>query len=213
MHRSSKNSVDSHQEEVRVRDGKVVIISGPSGAGKTTIVKGLVERCDLPLEVSVSATTRAPRAGEVDGVDYHFLSPEEFERRRNAGDFLECFEVFGRGYWYGTLRETVTTSLQRGNWVILEIDVQGMAAAISDFPDALSFFIRPESLEELERRLRGRGTETEETIQRRLEVARHEWLHKDRYHFDVVNDSIDATIDLMCEQLKSGLAPNPGVHP
>lgn len=189
-------------------DGKMVIVSGPSGAGKTTIVKRLIERCELPLVVSVSATTRPARSGEVDGVDYHFLAPDEFLEKRDRGEFLECFEVYGRGYWYGTLRETVATSLQHGNWVILEIDVQGMASVIQEFPDAISFFIRPESLEELERRLRGRGTESEDTIQRRLEVARHEWKYKDDYQFDVVNDSIDETIERMCDQLKDVLAAN-----
>ena len=86
----------------------MVIISGPSGAGKTTIVKRLLETCPLPLILSVSATTRAPRPGEQDGIDYWFLTDDDFQRRRQQGEFLECFEVFGRGHWYGTLRETVS---------------------------------------------------------------------------------------------------------
>ena len=90
-----------------MNQGRVVIISGPSGAGKTSVVKGLLEESNLPLRLSVSATTRPARPGEVDGVDYQFMSNDEFQRRREAGDFLECFEVFGRGYWYGTLKSTV----------------------------------------------------------------------------------------------------------
>ena len=186
--------------------GKMVIISGPSGAGKTTLVKQLIAQCPLPLVLSVSATTRPPRPGEQHGVDYVFLADAEFQRRREAGQFLECFEVYGRGYWYGTLRETVSSSLLEGKWVVLEIDVQGMQSVIASFPDAISVFVRPQSLVELEQRLRGRGTETEETIQRRLEVARHEWQFKDRYRYDVVNDDIDATVQQVCKLLESEAA-------
>ena len=117
---------------------------------------------------SVSATTRPPRNGEIDGVDYHFVSDDEFQCRRKRGDFLECFEVFGHGYWYGTLWSEVTTGLAAGKWVVLEIDVQGAQAVIERFADAMTIFLRPSSREELEHRLRGRGTETEEAIQRRL---------------------------------------------
>ncbi|MCA9148866.1 MAG: guanylate kinase [Planctomycetales bacterium] len=183
--------------------GKMVIISGPSGAGKTTLVKQLIDQCPLPLVLSVSATTRPPRPGEENGVDYVFLSDDDFQQRRAANEFLECFEVYGRGYWYGTLRETVSSSLQAGKWVVLEIDVQGMQSVIASFPDAISVFVRPQSLVELERRLRGRGTETEETIQRRLEVARHEWQFKDHYRYDVINDTIEATVQRVCELLQA----------
>ena len=185
-----------------MKRGKLVIISGPSGAGKTTLVRQLLEKCPLPLELSVSATTRAARPGEQHGVDYHFLSAHEFQRRRRQGEFLECFEVFGRGYWYGTLRKEVATGLAAGKWVVLEIDVQGMQSVVAEYPDAISLFVRPASLGELERRLRGRGTETEETIQRRLEVARHEWKFKDQYTHDIVNDSLEAAAAEMCELLK-----------
>jgi guanylate kinase len=190
-----------------VKTGKIVIVSGPSGAGKTTIVKRLLEQCPLPLVLSVSATTRAPRPEEQNGVDYWFLTPDEFQQRRLRGEFLECFEVYGRGHWYGTLRETVTSSLQQGKWVVLEIDVQGRQAVVVEYPEALSFFVRPASLEELERRLRRRGTESEETIQRRLHVARQEWLFKDQYRFDLVNDRIDDTVQTMCRMLRAEAAP------
>jgi len=105
--------------------GRLVVISGPSGAGKTTLVERVFQKCPLPLVRSVSATTRPPRRGETNGVDYHFLSPEEFQARKNRGEFLECFEVFGRGYWYGTLSSEVATGLAAGKWVVLNIDVNG----------------------------------------------------------------------------------------
>lgn len=171
--------------------GKLVVFSGPSGAGKTTVVDKLFERAGMPLVQSVSATTREPRPGEVDGVDYHFLTQEEFDQRRLGEEFLECFEVFGTGHWYGTLLEEVTPGLDAGKWVVLEIDVKGAFAVLEHFPDAITIFIGPGSLEELERRLRGRGTESEESIQRRLEQARDELVMADRYRHVVVNDDVD----------------------
>ena len=167
--------------------GKLVILSGPSGAGKSTVVKQLLATCPLPLELSVSATTRPPRAGERDGVDYHFLSREEFALRRERGEFLECKEVFGRGDWYGTLAAPVTAGLRAGKWVLLEIDVEGGLAVLQQNSDAITVFVHSGSLAELERRLRSRGTETEASLQRRLEVARRELSFKDRYRHEVVN--------------------------
>jgi guanylate kinase len=181
---------------------RVVIVSGPSGAGKTTIVKRLLECCPVPLRLSVSATTRPIRAGERDGVDYHFLTNEEFARRKARGEFLECFEVFGRGFWYGTLREEVESSLARKEWALLEIDVNGMQQIVREFPDAITFFVRPSSLEELERRLRLRGTDSQETIKRRLRFAMQEWQQKDLYTHDVVNDQLDEAVKLICDYLQ-----------
>ena len=155
----------------------------------------------IPLQLSVSATTREPRPGEQDGVDYHFLDDNEFAAKKAAGEFLETFEVFGRGYWYGTLRKEVESVLSQGKWVLLEIDVNGMQQVSEKYPEAVSIFVRPDSLKELERRLRDRKTENEETIQRRLEVAKHEWNFKDSYSFDVVNDRLDDTVERICNLL------------
>jgi guanylate kinase len=181
--------------------GKLIVISGPSGAGKTTLLKRLYASCPRPLAPSVSATTRPPRPGERDGVDYHFLSREEFARRREAGEFLECFEVYQRGDWYGTLKSEVTPSLAAGKWVVLEIDVQGTLAVLEHYPDALTIFVRPRSIEELERRLRDRGTENEAALQRRLDVARRELASVDRYRHQIVNDDIDQAVQELCDIL------------
>jgi guanylate kinase len=185
----------------KASSGRVVILSGPSGAGKSTLRRRLIECATVPLIRSVSATTRSPRLGEVDGVDYHFLSPDEFARRRRRGDFLECFEVFGRGYWYGTLASEVTSSLEAGKWVLLEIDVQGAQAVLERFPDAVTIFIRAGSMEELEARLRGRETETEDAVQARLKQAQAELAVADRYRYQVVNDDVERAVREICDIL------------
>jgi guanylate kinase len=184
------------------RPGKLIVISGPSGVGKTTLLKRLYYKCPQ-LRASISATTRSPRPGERDGVDYHFISQQEFERRRLAGEFLECFEVFGRGQWYGTLKSEVSPSLAAGQSIVLEIDVQGTLAVVEQHPEALTIFVHPGSVTELENRLRGRGTETPESIARRLEVARAELQYADRYRYRVVNDDVDRAVEEICQILRS----------
>jgi guanylate kinase len=186
-----------------IPSGRLVVISGPSGAGKSTVVRELLRpgACPLPLVLSVSATTRTPRQGEVDGVNYFFLSHEEFARRRGAGEFLECKEVFGRGDWYGTLQSQVASGLAAGKWVILEIDVEGALAVKEKHPDVLTIFLHSGSIEELERRLRHRNTETEESIRRRLEVARRELAFKDRYRYEVINRDVPTAVREICEIL------------
>ncbi len=181
--------------------GKLVVISGPSGAGKSTVVRQLLDECPLPLELSVSATTRAPRAGERHGVDYFFLSKEEFARQREAGDFLEWKEVFGRGDFYGTLRSEATSGLSAEKWVVLEIDVEGALSVLQQHSDAITIFLHSGSMAELERRLRQRNTETEQSIERRLEVARREMTLMDRYRYEVINDRVDRAVQEICDIL------------
>ena len=181
--------------------GQLVIISGPSGAGKSTVVRVLMDLCRLPLVLSVSATTRPPRENETDGKDYHFLTKQDFKRRQQEGCFLECKEVFGRGYWYGTLRQAVTTGLQAGDWVILEIDVEGAASVMEEVPDVTTIFLHAGSMEELGQRLRSRGTDSEEAILRRLDVAQSEMARCNKYDHVVENaDPIKAARDI-CEIL------------
>lgn len=183
--------------------GKLIIISGPSGAGKSSVLKGLLATSLLPLELSVSATTRSPRPGETHGRDYWFLSKDEFESYRQQDKFLECKEVFGRGTWYGTLKDTVSAGLNSGKWVILEIDVQGALSVLEHCDDAITIFLHPGSLEELEKRLRARGTETEESIQRRLEVASEEMEFRHHYTHEIINDRLDDTIGQLDQLLRN----------
>jgi guanylate kinase len=187
--------------------GRLVILSGPSGAGKSTVVRRLLTDCDLPIRLSVSATTRPPRPGELEGREYHFVSPQQFEQLREQGAFLEFKEVFGRGHWYGTLRDEVASGLQRGEWVILEIDVQGALTVLAENPDCLTIFLHPGGMEELERRLRERGTESTEAIERRLEVARQEWDLRHHYRHHVVNDSVTNAVRQICQILQTYRGP------
>jgi guanylate kinase len=178
--------------------GRVVVVSGPSGVGKTTVMHRVFTECPLPLAASVSATTRPPRPGETNGVDYHFLPPDEFQSLLKRGGFVESYEVFGEGYWYGTLWSEVDAGIAAGKWVVLQIDVQGALTVMEKFPDVVSIFLRPRSLEDLEHRLHGRGTETEEALQRRLRRAERELALSGRYRYQVVNDDLDRAVREIC---------------
>jgi guanylate kinase len=176
--------------------GTLIIISGPSGAGKGTLVDRVVARVPR-VWVSVSATTRQPRPGEVYGEDYLFLSPEDFQRRIDEGDFLEWAEVHGNRY--GTLRSSVEARLAEGYDVILEIDPQGALQVKEIMPDAVLVFIVAPSFEELERRIRRRGAETEEQVKTRLATAVRELALVDTYDHVVENDDVArATDELAC---------------
>ena len=167
---------------------RLFVISGPSGAGKGTLLAELrKQRPDLGL--TVSATTRSPRPGEVDGTSYYFLSDEEFRRRIATGEFVEWAEV--HGHLYGTLVSEVKRLLAKGHSLVLEIDVQGALNVRKVYPDAVLVFIEPPSLQVLEERLRGRGTEDEASIELRLKNARHEMELADQYDVRIVNDTVD----------------------
>jgi len=178
----------------------VFVITGPSGVGKGTLIRELRKR--LPqLALSVSATTRPPRAGERNGVDYHFLSEEEFERRVRAGEFVEHVRYAGAAY--GTLRGELERSLRRGRPVVLEIEVQGARQIRETLPDATLIFIAPPSLAELEVRLRKRGTDSEETIARRLAVAREELAAQGEFEHVIENREVEEAVAQLEEVVRS----------
>ncbi|MBQ7459994.1 MAG: guanylate kinase [Oscillospiraceae bacterium] len=171
-----------------MKKGKLYIISGPSGCGKSTVLRE-VFRHRRNIFFSVSATTRGPREGEVDGKDYYFVTREEFERMIGADELLEHAQYVSN--YYGTPRKPVEAMLSEGNDVVLDIEVQGAGQVKTKMPEAVSLFILPPSLEELERRLRGRGTETEEKIRSRLNQAEREIAKSGSYDYRVVNDDVE----------------------
>ena len=170
------------------RRARIFVVSGPSGVGKGTLVALLRERSSC-LGLTVSATTREPRPGEKDGVSYYFMDDAEFDRRVAAGEFLEWAWV--HGHRYGTLRSEVERVLAAGSSVVLEIDVQGGLSVRASMPDAVLVFVEPPSVEELERRLRGRGTEDESQIETRLRNARSEMDRAPEYDVRIVNDDLE----------------------
>lgn len=165
--------------------GVLFVFSGPSGVGKGTLKAKLFEEFADRIAYSVSATTRGPREGEVDGKDYFFISRQEFERRVKNNEFLEHAEFAGNSY--GTPRAYVEKLLDNGMNVVLEIDVQGALQVMKSMPECVSVFILPPSFEELEHRLRGRGTETEEKVRERLETAKRELPYAPQYDYQIVN--------------------------
>ncbi|MGJ1198273.1 guanylate kinase [Sphingobacterium spiritivorum] len=176
--------------------GKLIIFSAPSGAGKTTIVRHLLNKYPDKIEFSISASTREPRGEEVDGKDYYFISKEEFLHKIAKQEFIEFEEVYS-GTFYGTLRSEVERIWEKGKHVIFDIDVVGGLRLRSKFPDqALSIFVQPPSLEVLKDRLRGRGTDSEDKLKERFAKAEHELSFADR--FDVILKNYD--LDTACAE-------------
>jgi guanylate kinase len=179
--------------------GRLIVLSGASASGKSTLVHNLIARPGLRLQVSISATTRERRTGEVCDVSYFFMTREEFESNRDRDQFLEWAEV--HGHLYGTPIQAVRAALARGTCVILVIDVQGAMKVREKVPNALLIFVHAPSPETLEARLRARGTDDEPTIQRRLANARREIALANRYDYQIVNDDLDRAVEELAEIL------------
>lgn len=172
--------------------GVLIVISGPSGAGKGTICKALLEK-HKEIQLSVSATTRSPREGEVDGINYHFLTKENFLQRVSENDFLEYAEVYGN--YYGTPKSNVEEILDSGKDVILEIDIQGALKVKEQSEDGVFIFILPPSMEELKQRIIKRGSETPESLMTRFKSAYQEINYVSKYNYAVVNDTVDSAVN------------------
>jgi guanylate kinase len=171
--------------------GKLIVLTGPSGVGKGTLMRSLLAR-HPELYYSVSATTRSPRPGEIDGKDYYFISRSKFEQLVAAGEFLEWAEFAGN--YYGTPREPVINQICSGKLVVLEIELEGARQIRRSFPEALSIFILPPSFSELEKRIRTRGQDSEEAIARRLRRAQDEINAADEFDIQIVNDDFETTL-------------------
>ena len=189
--------------------GCLFVITAPSGAGKTSLIDA-VRGDDSSLKVSVSYTTRAPRKGEKNGVDYHFVDDRSFLAMKERGEFLETAEV--HGYRYGTSKKVITEALARGDDLILEIDWQGARQVRSIYPQAIGIFILPPSVEELERRMRARGQDAEEVIRRRVEAAREELSHAGEFRYAIINKHFETAKLELAEIIRKERAKPDGAH-
>ena len=189
--------------------GTLFIVTAPSGAGKTTLVSGLLERDPL-VRLSVSYTTRAPRTGEVNGQHYHFIDVPAFRALRDQGEFLEWAEVHNN--YYGTSKRWLEEQTRAGRDILLEIDWQGAQQVRKSFPEAVGVFIMPPSMEELEARLRGRGTDSDEVISRRLLGARGEMRHVAEFDYVIINNEIDVALDDLVAVVRAARLRYPNQH-
>ena len=176
-----------------LNSSKLIIFAAPSGAGKSSLIKKIIEISEEKLELSVSATTRLPRKGEIHGKDYFFISDNEFNELKDKDAFIECANVHGNQY--GTLKSFVHEKLEEGISVILDIDVQGFAQIRETIEEMISIFIIPPSLDELEKRLTSRGLDTNDAIEKRLLNAVEELKHAESFDYIVLNDNLDNAID------------------
>jgi len=181
--------------------GSIFLIAAPSGAGKSSLVKALLAR-DTQLHLSISHTTRPPRPGEQNGREYHFVSREQFDAMRQSGEFLESAEVYGNGY--GTSAQWIRGELAQGNDVVLEIDWQGAHQVRKLFPACIDIFILPPSLEILEQRLIGRGTDSQEIIDRRLAAAHEDLSHAREFEYVIINDQFSDAVEDLVAVVRSG---------
>jgi guanylate kinase len=189
--------------------GKLFVITAPSGAGKTSLIEAVM-REDPSLKISVSYTTRAPRPGEKDGVDYHFVKEPTFLAMRDRGEFLESAEVHGNHY--GTARQVILDAVKRGEHLILEIDWQGAQQVRKLYPGCVGIFILPPSIEELERRMRARGQDTDEVIRRRVANAREELSHAGEFQYAIINKDFDTAKHELADILLKERAKPDGTH-
>ncbi|NPV00596.1 MAG: guanylate kinase [Brevinematales bacterium] len=179
------------------RSGKVIVISGPSGVGKTSLYKKVLESVKDKLDFSISVTTRTPRADEKEGADYLFMSPDEFKKKAARGEFAEWAEVHGN--FYGTPKSEIERILDSGKSVLLDLDVQGAMKIRDGYPDAKLIYILPPSFEVLERRLYGRNTDDDETRHIRMQNAVSEMKYVSKYHIRIVNDDFDKALAQLSE--------------
>ena len=188
------NNALSELNQITMSPGTLYIVSAPSGAGKTSLLKAVRSQLE-DLKVAVSHTTRNPRPGEINGEHYYFVSMEEFKIIEKDGNFIEFAEVFGN--FYGTSKKSVNDLIEAGNSVVLEIDWQGAQQVRKIYPQSVSIFILPPSVSELEKRLTARGQDSKEIIQGRMDQAQSEISHYDEYQYLIINDDLDEAIEAL----------------